>query len=170
MSERYWTLDQRFGGAEKAALLIVEQYGVASTDEISKECGFQRTEETKAALEVLEANGLIVSIDVTTLQEQILLMDWLRCQDAIGFDCVDEEGEFVHMPEQSPEELKDYEEWERDLRKGGEPGEQAYKLILWAAKREWGRRFREAWQDGPAMTERTLAWAYWRRSVQDSCG
>ena len=96
--------------------------------------------------------------------------DLMISRDAIGFDGVDEEGEFLHMPEQCPEELKDYEEWERDLRKGGEPGEQAYKLILWAAKREWGHRFREAWQDGPAMTERTLAWAEWRRSVQDSCG
>ena len=167
MCERYWSPDQGLGGMAKAAWLLVQEHGIVAAEQIAEECGFGSTAESEEALERLEAVGLVSSIEKTALVERFLLMDWLRAQSEIGDECVDEDGEFLHPPEQCPEEWRDCAEWERDLRAAGEPGERACQLILWDARKDWCGRFLENWDDGPAMIRRTEAWFEWRRSVQD---
>ena len=165
MCQRYWTLNQNLGGMEKAAWLLVQDHGIVAAEQIAEQCGFVSTAESVEALERLEALGVVSSIDKTALPERFLLMDWLRAQDEIGDECVDEDGEFLHPPEQCPEEWRECVEWERGLRVAGEAGERAYWLILWAAKGQWGASHLEPWDDGPAMNRRVAAWFEWRRSV-----
>ena len=99
MEERYWILNQERGGKERPVLLV-EQYGVVSTGQIRTEIGFSSTAESEATLEAAEAMGLIASIDKTTLWQKMLMMDWARARDMIGSTCMDEDGEYLHPPEQ----------------------------------------------------------------------
>ena len=165
MCQRYWTLNQNLGGMEKAVWLLVQENGMVATEQIAEQRGFGSTAESEEALERLEAMGLVSSIDKTALPERFLLMDWLRAQGEIGDECVDADGEFLHPPEHCSAEWRDCEEWERDLRDAGECGKRAYHLILWDAKGDWGGRFLESWDDGPAMNRRIAAWIEWRRSA-----
>ena len=164
MTERYWILNQERGGKEKPVLLLVEQYGVVSTDQITREGGFSSTTESEATLEAVEATGLITGINKTTLWIQMLMMDWARDRDMIETTCMDEDGEYLHPPEQCVEELLEYAEWERDLR---EAGEWVYRMILDAATDGWRSEPHAPWLGGRAMEERASAWVEWRRSLQN---
>ena len=64
----------------------------------------------------------------------MLMMDWARARDMIGYTCMDEDGEYLHPPEQCVEELSEYAEWERELRG---VGEWVYRMILDAATDSW---------------------------------
>ena len=168
MGKLLWVPEYGLGGMAKAVWLFVEQSGGISVEQLVAECGIGSTTDVEAALERLEAAGLVSSVDLTTLQERILVMDWLRSVDAIGDNCMDVDADFLHPPEQCLEESLEYESWERDIRAAGEPGVRAYRAIMWAAKGDWGNRYRESWQGGPAMNARTSAWVEWRRSAQES--
>ena len=145
-------------------LLLVEQYGLISTDQITTACGFQSTEESEEVLKALEASGLIAGIDTTTLREQMLMMDWARARFIIGITCMDEDGEYLHPPEQCNEEMHEDAEWQRDLRGAGE---WVYRMIQDASTEGWVGGPHDSWHGGRAMEERTSAWADWRRSVQE---
>ena len=162
MEERYWILNQERGGKERPVLLLVEQYGVVSTEQITGECGFSSTAESEGTLEAVEATGLITGINETTLRIKMLMMDWPRDRGMIGTTCMDEDGEYLHPPEQRVEELSEYGDWERDLR---EAGEWVYRMILDAATDGWVGGPHDSYLGGRAMEERTRAWVEWRRSV-----
>lgn len=167
MPNWYWTRNSGLGGMVKAVWLLVEEHRVVSPERIATEYGFGSTADCEEFLEKLEAIGVVGSIDQTALAEQMLLMDWLRAQGEIGDECVDEDGEFLHPSEQCSVEWRDCEEWKQDLRASGTVGERAYQLILWAAKGQWGGRFLENWDSGPAMNKRILAWVAWCQSIED---
>ncbi len=167
MPDRYWTLTQELGGMEKWVLLLVERNGVISTDEIKREIQNCSTGEGEAILDKLEATGLISGIDEITIRQQMLLMDWARDRDMIGTTCMDEDGAYLHPPEQCQEELHAFAEWERDLR---EAGDWIYRMILDAATDRWRGGLGDAWLGGRTMEERTAAWVEWRRSALEVGG
>ena len=166
----YLATDSRLGGMTKAVWLLVQEHKIVSVEQIAEELDCCSTVDSEEALEELRAVGLVTRIEMPALQERFLLMDWLRAQGEIGDECVDEDGEFLHPPEQCPDEWRNCEEWERDLRAAGVSGERAYHLIMWAAKGRWGGSFLESWDDGPAMNRRIAAWVEWGRSVQEFGG
>ena len=45
---------------------------------------------------------------MTTLEESICLMDWLREHQEIGLDCMTGDGTCGHLPEFCKEETQDY--------------------------------------------------------------
>ena len=138
MPKWYLATESGLRGMTKAVWLLVQEYKVVSVEQIAEEWRCGSTVDSEEALEELQAVGLVTRIEMPALQEKFLLMDWLRAQDEIGDECVDEDGEFLHPPEQCPDEWRDCEDWEQDLRAAGESGERAYHLILWAAKGQWG--------------------------------
>ena len=167
MPNWYWTPGKGLDGMEKPVLLLVERNGVVSTDEIKREIKFCSTEEGEATLEKLEATGLIAGIDEITIRQQMLLMDWPRDRDMIGTTCMDEDGEYLHRPEQCVEELSEFTKWEQDLR---EAGDWIYRTILDAATDGWRGGLGDSWLGGRAMEERTAAWVEWRRSALEVGG
>ena len=122
MGKLLWAPDYGLGGMAKAVWLLVEQGGGISVEQLVAECGIGSTTDVEAALERLGAAGLVSSGDITTLQEHILVMDWLRSVDAIGDNCMDVDADFLHPPDQCLEESMEYESWERNIRAAGEPG------------------------------------------------
>ena len=56
---------------------------------------------------------------MTTLEETIDLMDWLREHGELGRACMTNDGEYEHLPEYSSEENQDYRESEHELRSEG---------------------------------------------------
>ena len=79
---------------------------------------------------------------MTTLEESICLMDWLRQHREIGLDCMTDDGTFEHLPEFCKEETQDYWEWERELRNSRTAGERNYALFA-ALPKKHGRRSTE---------------------------
>ena len=92
----------------------------------------------------------------------MLMMDWARDRDMIGTTCMDEDGEYLHPPEQCVEELSEFAKWEQDLQ---EAGYWIYRMILDAATDCWRGGLGDALLGGRAMEERTAAWAEWCRSA-----
>ena len=74
---------------------------------------------------------------MTTLEESICLMDWLREHREIELDCMTGDGTYEHLPEFCKEETQDYWEWEQELRNSGPADERNYALIRRAAEKAW---------------------------------
>jgi hypothetical protein len=94
---------------------------------------------------------------MTTLQESICLMDWLREHREIGLGCMAEDGSYNHYPEYCGEEKQDYQEWEHDLRSSSPVAERTYALCRRASQRTWAEKHRDHWSTGEAMTRRVNA-------------
>ena len=92
---------------------------------------------------------------MTTLEESICLINWLREHREIGLDCMTGEGTYEHLPEFCKEETQDYWEWEQELRNLGPVGERNYALIRRAAKKAWAEMHGDQWTRGETMTRRT---------------
>ena len=56
---------------------------------------------------------------MTTLEETIYPMDWLREHGEIEVACMTNGGEYEHLPEHCREETQDYWEWEHGRRSKG---------------------------------------------------
>ena len=96
---------------------------------------------------------------MTTIEEQLSLMDWLRRHSGIGAGCVglDDPGA-GHWPEQCAEELEEYRRYfEAELRNAGPAGQRAYYTIREAAKDSWRLFYAEDYR-GPVMQGRVRAW------------
>ena len=91
---------------------------------------------------------------MTTLEESIALMDWLRDHWEIGLECMNDTGQYEHLPEYCKEETRDYSEWEHDLRAEGPSGERAYALIRRAAEQAWKEKHGDHWTRGATITKR----------------
>ena len=76
---------------------------------------------------------------MTTIEEQLSLMDWLRTNVGIGAGCVDLDDPGVgHWPEQCQKELDEYRSYfEAGLREAGPAGQRAYFTIRQAAMDAW---------------------------------
>ena len=94
---------------------------------------------------------------MTTLQESICLMDWLRGLREIGLDCMSDDGNYDHHPEYCKEETQDYWEWEQELRSKGAAGERAYALCRRAAETAWNEKHGNHWATGEIITKRVHA-------------
>ena len=92
---------------------------------------------------------------MTTLEETICLMDWLREHGEIGLNCKTGDDESAHLPEYCREETQDYWEWEHELRSEGSPGERAYALVRRAAEKAWHEKYGDHWTNGETITRRT---------------
>ena len=97
---------------------------------------------------------------MTTIEEQLSLMDWLRDHGGIGDGCVyfDEQDAGHHMPEHCQTEMEEYlRVFETGLRQVGPVGERAYSTIRQAAKDAWRVTYAEDY-DGPVMRGRVQAY------------
>ena len=92
---------------------------------------------------------------MTTLEESIVLMDWLREHREIGFGCETDDGRYGHLPEYRREEARDYSDWEQELRSAEPVGERNYGLIRRAAQKAWEEKHGEHWTNGDTITQRT---------------
>ena len=92
---------------------------------------------------------------MTTLEESIALMDWLREHREIGLGCETDDGRYDHLPEYCREEARDYSDWEQELRSAGPVGERNYGLIRRAAQKAWEEKHGEHWTKGDTITRRT---------------
>ena len=91
---------------------------------------------------------------MTTIQEQLALMDWLRTNGGIGTGCGGEDDLSGHLPEHCDEERQEYVDYyEVGLRRAGPAGDRAYFAIRQAAKAAW-RHFHAEGYEGPAMQGR----------------
>ena len=75
---------------------------------------------------------------MTTLQESICLMDWLREHREIGLDCMAKDESYNHHPEYCGEEKQDYQEWEHDLRSSSPVAERTYALVQTSLPKDLG--------------------------------
>ena len=91
---------------------------------------------------------------MTTLEESICLMEYLRGHGEIGVDCMDEDGHYEHHPEYCQLETRDYAEWGHELRSEGPAGQRAYALIRRAAERTWQEKHGDHWTKGETITRR----------------
>ena len=81
---------------------------------------------------------------MTTREESLALMDYLRHFDTLGERCRWETGGiFTHRPEACAQEVAEYLAWELMLRASGPVAEEAYFLVRRTAK-----KWREEHQDG----------------------
>ena len=97
---------------------------------------------------------------MTTIEEQVSLMDWLRRHGCIGGGCVDGDDPATgcHLPEHCEAERQEYLQYlEGDLRGGGASGEGVYSIVLRLAKDDWRLLYAEDY-DGPVMRERVRAY------------
>ena len=94
---------------------------------------------------------------MTTLQESICLMDWLREHREIGLGCMAKDESYNHNPEYCGEEKQDYREWEHDPRSSSPVAERTYALCRRASQRTWEDKYRDHWSIGEAMTKRVNA-------------
>ena len=95
---------------------------------------------------------------MTTIEEQLALMDWLRANGGIGVNCGGEDDLSGHLPEYCQEERQEYLEYfEVRLRKADPAGERAYFAIRQAAKATWRDLHAEDYE-GPVMQERVKAY------------
>ena len=75
---------------------------------------------------------------MTTREESLLLMDYLRHFDTLGECCREDAGSmFTHLPESCAHEVAEYLAWERMLRASDPIAEDAYFHIRRTAKRWW---------------------------------
>lgn len=73
---------------------------------------------------------------LTTREEPLVLMDYLRHFDTLSERCrEDAGGVFIHSPESCAQEVAEYLAWERMLRVSGPVAEEAYFHIRRTAKR-----------------------------------
>ena len=91
---------------------------------------------------------------MTTLEESIYLMDYLRGHGEIGVDCLAEDGYYKHHPEYCQVETRDYSEWEHELRSEGPAGQRAYALIRRAAERTCQEEHGDHWTKAETITRR----------------
>ena len=97
---------------------------------------------------------------MTTIEEQLSLMDWSRANDGIGVGCADQDDTGVcrRRPECCEDEREEYLQlFEVGLRATGSAGERAYFTIRQAAKNAWRRVHAEDYE-GPVMQARVRAW------------
>ena len=91
---------------------------------------------------------------MTTLEESICLMEYLRGLSEIGVDCMAEDGHYEHHPEYCQLETRDYSKWEHELRSEGPAGQRAYALIRRAAERTWQEKHGDHGTTGETITRR----------------
>lgn len=73
---------------------------------------------------------------MTTREESLALMDYLRHFDTLGERCREgSNGVFTHRPEACAQEVAEYLAWEQMLRASGPAAEEAYFLIRRTAKK-----------------------------------
>ena len=93
---------------------------------------------------------------MTTIEEQVSMMDWLRRHGGIGGGCVDGDDPATgcHLPEHCEAERQEYLYYvEGELRAGGASGEGVYSIIRRSAKDGWRLLYAEDY-DGPVMQRR----------------
>ena len=92
---------------------------------------------------------------MTTLEEQICLMEWLRLAGGIGNDCRGDDDLYDHPPERCPEETREYfEGFAGALRDKDSVLEHVYWTLRQASKKAWTARYGEHWSDGRVMSSR----------------
>ena len=97
---------------------------------------------------------------MTTTEEQLALMDWLRKNGGIGIGCGGDDDLADHLPEGCHEEWEEYHNYfEVELRKAGPSGASAYLAIRQAAKAAWRDLHAEDYE-GPAMQGRVQDYFY----------
>ena len=95
---------------------------------------------------------------MTTTEEQLAMMDWLRANGGIGVSCGGEDELLDHLPEYCVEERQEYLDYfEIGLRKAGPAGERAYFAIREAAKTDWWLLHAEDYE-GQVMQGRVQAY------------
>ena len=93
---------------------------------------------------------------MTTIEEQLSLVDWLRAHGGIGVGCADRDDSGVghHLPEGCREEREEYMQYfEMGLRSAGPVGDLVYFTIRQAAKNAW-MLFHAEDYEGPVMQTR----------------
>ena len=108
---------------------------------------------------------------MTTREESLVLMEWLRRFAALGSICrEDAGGQFGHPPEACPQEVAEYLAWERVMRSGGPIASHAYHQIRDAAK-AWYREVEGSPYD-TVLSERARGgeWAIDQELIDDELG
>ena len=108
---------------------------------------------------------------MTTREESLALMEWLRRFAALGSICrEDADGQFGHHPEDCPQEVAEYLAWERVMRSSGPVSAHAYHQIRDAAK-AWCREAEGTPYDkGLAERSKAEGWAIDQDLINDEIG
>jgi hypothetical protein len=106
---------------------------------------------------------------MTTREESLVLMDYLRHFHTLGESCrEDAGGVFTHRPEACADEVAEYLAWERMLRVSGPVAEDAYFHIRRTAKQWWHEHHGQAHGAGLAERANSMAWALDQESLDDA--
>ena len=101
---------------------------------------------------------------MTTLEEQIVLMDYLRAnRGMVGGQCGNTEDGWDHDPELCEDEVEEWQDWEAAMRApdAGDLVNETYHTVRDLAKADWQQRHQENWNAGPVMQGRVQAWGEW---------
>ena len=98
---------------------------------------------------------------MTTREEALALMDYLRHFDTLGERCREETGGiFTHRPEACAQEVAEYLAWERMLRASGPVAGEAYFLIRRTATKWWEEHHDQPLDAGLAERAASGVWHF----------